>query len=239
MMSDSNSTHSQTDGAIASLCADHFDEAVRYGKAIWARSDSLRDRLDQQDALSAAVWGLYRAARTWNPESGPFGPWMRRLIRYEIKEAARQATPVSRAAMRKVKDLAAAQRALIEELGREPSANEIAEFLQVDMSDLGEVVHLQNTAREATDIDEIVEADFTEVDADAETAALLTEAMEAFGPLSGDERVILALHYLEDVPFREVARVLGKRPDAVSRMHGRAKERLGVWLEAAINEATA
>jgi len=58
----------------------------------------------------------------------------------------------------------------------------------------------------------------------------LQHALEA---LTVDQRVILALHYLADLPIREVARALGiPEGTAKSRLHTAMRELRRTWGEA-------
>lgn len=211
---------------ISALCSANHSMALKYARTVWARNASLRDRLDASDAESAGGFALYRAAVSWNPKSGEFGPWLRRHVRYEILEAARQAAIVPRSAMAKLKEMREVENVLEEATGKTPTHAEIQAEMGITSREYSELLQLRNSAREASELP-IADAlhSQTENDSDAIESAV-AEAMEAFGPLSGDERVIMSLHYFEKVPFRDVARILGKRPDAVSRLHGRAKERL-------------
>lgn len=209
------------------LCRTHLSEAIRYACRLWRRDDSLRDRLDITDAESVAASALFRAAQTWDPAVSPFRPWMRKIIGFELMDEARAATAVGRAAMRKLRELAEAERILTADLGREPTSGEVAEFMGIDTDELSARKVLRNTAREAVELEEELEASSVP----SEISEHLEEALAAFGPLTEDQRVILALHYYEGVPFKNIAEVLGRRPDHVSRLHGQAREGIRRFLE--------
>jgi RNA polymerase sigma factor (sigma-70 family) len=52
----------------------------------------------------------------------------------------------------------------------------------------------------------------------------------AFSGLSPRERLILALHYRDRVPYAEIAALLGVSPNSVSPLLDRARERLKAGL---------
>ncbi len=222
------------------LCRANYPNAIKYGKTMWSQNLSLQDRLDLGDAESAAGVGLYRAATTWNATAGDFISWMRRHVRYEVLEASRQATPIPRTAMAKLKELRAVEIALEESCKCSPSASSISKELGITEFELAKLYELRNSAREAS---ELPSADLlgSTIDTIKETneGNLVDEAMAAFGPLSGDERVVMALYYMEGISFKEVANIFDKRPDAISRVHGRAKDRLVEFLQDEGNTATA
>lgn len=216
-----------------SLCVTHHAFAVRYAQSLWAKSTSLRDRIDISDAESASGFGLYRAAKSWDPEAGIFRAWLKQHIRYEVWESARQASIVPRSAMVKLKEMREAEVCLEGSLGRTPSNQEVCTFVGITLKEHSKLLELRNTAREAK---ELVEFDLSgmpgrETGADvSDKSILVSEAIAAFGPLSEDERVLMTLHYFEEIPFRDVARILGKRTDAVSRLHGQAKSRIRSFI---------
>lgn len=224
---------SLTQSEIEEYCRRFYDEAVSYARRLRKSSASLQDRIDAGDTESAAGLGLLRAASSYQPAQGPFGPWMRRHVRYEVWEAARQATLVPRSVMGRLKELRQAEIHLEAEFGRPATPAELAGHLNVDLTELSSLYELRNSAREPSEIDPTV----AEAAVADEESTMVSEAMAAFGPLSGDERVVLALHYMEGIPFREVARILDKRPDAVSRIHGKAKATMSDFLSKLIAEA--
>lgn len=211
------------------LCREFFDAAIAYARRLWCSQATLRDRLDLVDVESAAGSGLYRAAKSWDPSAGvPFEAWMRKHVGYEVKEEARAANTVRRAGIRKVRRLDNALRELTAELEREPTREELCAYMGVAEPELDEMYHLRESAREASALDG---ATLPAVESpDPTEAALVEEALSAFGPLTEDQRVIMALHYLEDVPFKEIASLLEQRPDQVSRAHSRARRSIRDWL---------
>lgn len=212
-------THSNS--RVEELCAAYYSKAEAYGRRFWRRNLSLRDRIDLCDAESAAGYGLWRAALSWDESRGDFEPWMKRHVRYEIWEESRQATLVSRSAMQKLKELREAELRFEEQMGRGPNVDELAAELGMSPDQVGHLYELRNLAREPSEFD--VAAAEEAVEAAAEAEERVAAAMSAFGPLSGDERVVLALHYLEGISFRDVAQILNKRPETISRIHSRAK----------------
>jgi RNA polymerase sigma factor (sigma-70 family) len=79
-------------------------------------------------------------------------------------------------------------------------------------------------------------AKVTEVELDDWLAVASTESTDEIdpddpfeswiAPLTELERAVLRLHYVEDLDFGEIARVLGKEPNAVHQIHHRALTKL-------------
>lgn len=229
---ENSETFEFTDASPEELCSQFFDAAVRYARRLWSSQATLRDRLDLVDVESAAGAGLYRAAQSWDPHAGsPFEVWMRRHVGYEVKEEARSANTVRRAGIKKVRRLDDAQRELTTELEREPTRDELRSHMGVTVTELDEMFHLRESSREASTLDDTALPAVE--DPDPTESALVEEALSAFGPLTEDQRVIMALHYLEDVPFKDIASLLSQRPDQVSRAHSRARRSIRDWISAA------
>ena len=57
-----------------------------------------------------------------------------------------------------------------------------------------------------------------------EQAVLLADALERLAP---DYREVIVLRSLQDLPFEEVARRMGRKPGAVRMLWARALEKLG------------
>ena len=122
-------------------------------------------------------------------------------------------------------DMAKAKRKLEEELGREATVDEIAKELDLDIDEVAGIAQLMEPH---LPLDSVLHRVTTSDDADAkleraETVKQLTRAIEA---LPERLRMVLALHYDEDLTYREIARLLQVSEPRVCQLHGDALRKL-------------
>jgi len=124
------------------------------------------------------------------------------------------------------RQVAAAADRLTARLGRAPDSEEMAAALGVDTETYGRWIR-DIAALEAVPLD-VAEAErfLSVTGGDAEEPPMGDALEAALGHLPERERQVLALYYFEDLPQREIARVLGVTESRVSQLHTRAVERL-------------
>jgi len=121
--------------------------------------------------------------------------------------------------------MAKAKHKLEEKLGREPTVDEIAAELELDLDEVAGIAALMEPH---LPLDSVLHRVCSEDDSDAtleraETVKRLTHALEA---LPERLRMVLALHYDEDLTYREIARLLQVSEPRVCQLHGDALKRL-------------
>lgn len=138
--------------------------------------------------------------------------------------------------------------ALSEQLEREPTAHELAAALGVDDSDLA-AIQASSQPRQIVSFDEVAENHYGEeslplAERLADPAASRPDARvrkiedhrtmaHCIGRLPKTQATVIVLHYLQNVPLREVARLLDVTPSRVSQLHRRGLDRLRlVWSSA-------
>lgn len=137
---------------------------------------------------------------------------------------------------------------LSEHLEREPTAHELAEALGVEDGDLA-AIQASAQPRQMVSFDEVAEnrngeellplaerlADPGAARPDARVRALEDRRTVArcIGRLPKTQATVIVLHYLQNVPLRDVAQLLDVTPSRVSQLHRRGLDRLRqVWASA-------
>jgi RNA polymerase sigma factor for flagellar operon FliA len=197
----------------------------------------LSDEVLFDDLLSSGVLGLIRALDNYDAGHGTaFSTYAVPKIRGAILDDLRSNDPASRTLRRREREVREARRALGLELGRDPSEQEIADRLGVDirlywrwMESLRALKTLPIDRPVAPGGDEVATLGeiIADPDADELDAALLQEerreiVAKAIQELKAQERTVLALYYYEDLKQAEIAEVLGVSESRVSQIRSKA-----------------
>jgi len=210
--------HSQTCddliGAYRYLCK-------RASRKFW------RSGLERSDLEQVAAVGLIKAARRFDPSTRtPFEAYAWIAIVGELMHYVRDHESVVRVP-RRLRALEThyvrAHETLVGRLGREPHEREIASEMGIVATMVAEVRRARATAR-PLDIEEAAGADLHDRRAVSFEDSLLVRS--AFSALPPFERQVIAGVYLLGLTQHELARRLGLRPKAVSRLHRAALVRM-------------
>lgn len=182
---------------------------------------------DVDELMSHGALGLIDAIERFDPERGvKFEIFAQRRILGAVYEGVRSFDANSRNALRQVKALQQAIERLQHRLGRAPSDRELAgelgvqeatvhrlrvRELELDVADVATVDERSVSAGMATD-----PSDYLEVSEFRETIAA------AFARVTGLERVVLGLYYVDGLRMADIGRLLGVSPSMVSKVHARA-----------------
>ncbi len=183
--------------------------------------------VEVDELVSAGSLGLLQAIDRFEPSRGlAFSTFATPRIRGAMVDALRAASQAPRRVRARRRQVAAAEEWLTGKLGRAPRSQEVAQALAVDGGTYGRWVQ-EIAALEAVPLD-LAEAErFLPVAEDQADEGPMSEALEAaLSRLPARERQVLALYYFEELPQREIARVLGVTESRVSQIHTRAVERL-------------
>jgi RNA polymerase sigma factor for flagellar operon FliA len=202
---------------------------------------------DRDDLESAGAVGLIRAFDRFDPSRNvKFDTFAYRWIQGSVLDHLRGLDPLGRGARRRVEAFRRVQSLLREEMGREPSQEEIRLALALSpeaMRDLcWEVSHASSVSLDAVD-------GFSDVPHDL----ALASSMEDGGPpeleklerqevllqiksvldnLPEKEQLVLSLYYQEELTFKEIGTALGVTESRACQIHTRAvsavKKRFGV-----------
>ncbi len=192
--------------------------------------------LNAEELYQQGCVGLMTAARRFDPNRGArFSTYAVPLILGEMKRYADLCTPlrVPRDALRLRARVMARRAALQEELGREPTAQELAERAGLTPADLCEALAAQDACA-ALSLDEPLAPDgpprheVLAAGSDFVSYLLLVDLITRLPPPQG---AVLRLRCLAGLSQAQTARALHLNQSAVSRAEARAREALREALE--------
>ncbi|MCC6177609.1 MAG: FliA/WhiG family RNA polymerase sigma factor [Chloroflexi bacterium] len=233
------------DPAIRERLIVQYAPLVKY--VVGRMAVSLPGVLASEDVISYGTIGLIQAVDRYDPSVGvKFETYAIRRIRGSIIDAIRSLHQLSRDANRRARDLDHACDALIQQLGRIPTNQEVAvhlgmspeEFNQALMDASTTVISLNSPLGEAADgerpslIDQIADEDTPAVADQVERQTLYKALVQAIQALSERDRLVINLYYYEELTLKEISAVLGVSTSRVSQLHAAAVFKLRAALRA-------
>jgi len=214
----------------------------------WARhfartcTAKLPSHLDHDDLQSAGVLGYLRAASRYDAKRGAsFRGYCALRIRGAVLDELRRWDWAPRSVHKSQRRITRITSDLTEQLDREPTRLELATALGVEEADLTEY-QTQAQVRQIVSFDDVTENAYGEenlslVERLADPSAPSPDAsmlsvedrrtmLRCLNCLPKTQLTVIVLHYLQNVPLREVARILAVTPSRVSQLHHQALERL-------------
>jgi RNA polymerase sigma factor for flagellar operon FliA len=249
--------------------ADGPDEIELMGRFIATRDASLREKLilryvpivhyvlgrlgitsaslpNYDDAVSQGLIGLIEAVDRFDPKYGTqFSTYATLLVRGRVLDFLRSLDWLTRSARRRARAIQDATDALWNRLGRAPSEEELASFLDMDLPTLQQslvdasllIVSLDSV----TDLDEDGESSLHELLRDdkhpdpgenIDRLELRQALIQAIKSLPEREQQLLSLYYYNELTLKEIGEVLQVSEARVCQLHSRAV----INLRATINE---
>jgi RNA polymerase sigma factor FliA len=236
------------DDAIASqreaLVLAHLPQVRFIAKRI---HDRLPAHIPLDDLISTGVIGLLAAIDNFDPSQNvQLNTYAERRIRGAIMESLRDMDWAPRETRRKSRQIESAIQKLKQNLGREPSEEEIASALQIGLSEyqkwLADVQSIELARLEYTDGDDhgnllnLISDDEelwpSRIVERTELERILALAIERMPKV---ERMVLGLYYYEELSLREIAVVMDCHLSRVGQLRVQAILRLRshlqrVWL---------
>jgi RNA polymerase sigma factor FliA len=183
------------------------------------------------DLWSAGALALLEASRRYDPAKGAsFATFAEHRVRGAMIDELRSMDHLPRRLRNRTDDIGKAKHKLEEKLGREPTVDEIAAELELDIDEVAGIAALMEPH---LPLDSVLHRVSSQDDSDAaleraETVKRLSHALEA---LPERLRMVLALHYDEDLTYREIARLLQVSEPRVCQLHSDALRRLRDEME--------
>src|SRR5476649_2587259 len=213
--------------------------AQRFARSCATRLPSY---LDRDDLQSAGVLGFLRAALRYDGDKGAsFRGFCAVRIRGAVLDELRRWDWAPRSVHKNHRRITRITSNLTERLEREPTRVELAAALGVKETDLA-AYQTQAQPRQLVSFDEMTEnghgeesLSLTERLADPSAAspdaAILSAEdrrtmLQCLGCLPKTQATVIVLHYLQNVPLRNVAGILAVTPSRVSQLHHQALARL-------------
>jgi RNA polymerase sigma factor for flagellar operon FliA len=174
------------------------------------------------DLWSAGAIGLIEAGRRFDPSRGAsFATFAEHRVRGAMLDELRRLDHLPRRLRNRTDDLVKTRKKLAGDLGREATVEEVASELGVEVEEASDMAALLEpplpldsilptlAGGEATDATVLR----------AEAVGRLTEAIEK---LPERLRLVLSLHYIEDLTYREIADILKVSEPRVCQLHTEA-----------------
>ena len=204
-------------------------------------ASSLPPHLDRDDLRSAAVIGLISAAERFDPSRGvQFKTFAEQRIRGTIMDELRAQDWLTRSLRDKFKKLEREFSQLEQQLGRNPSSDEVAVAMGLELKDyfrLLEEIHLLSfVSLDDAWHDEdgapfglldVLEDKGTESPQSQLIARQTVERLaDAIDNLPEKERIVITLYYYEELNLKEIGAVLDLTESRISQLHSQAIIRL-------------
>lgn len=190
----------------------------------------------KDDLESAAMFGLYQAARTFDPDRGvPFAAFARQRIRGAVVDELRSRDWAGRSVRTDVKKVSNAQDDLRAALGREPTTAELSERTGKGADEL-------HRAKDDRHRASVLLYDSVYLLAETESSALAVPESDPSDQILGIEQhgylrdAIVALperlrrvvvgYFIEELPMADLAEELGVTDSRISQMRAEALELL-------------
>jgi RNA polymerase sigma factor for flagellar operon FliA len=201
---------------------------------------NLPSNVEFDDLVSYGILGLIDAIDKYDPERNvKFKTYAKTRIRGAIFDELRVLDWTPRSIRQKARKLEKAYAKLEGKLGRDAKDEEIAEYLNIDISELHKLFD-ETKKSLLLSLDEIFyddeegssRFDFIE-DQKSDNPQLKIEESEAkqiladaISKLSDRERMVITLYYYEELTSKEIGKILGVSDSRVSQLHTKAILRL-------------
>ena len=192
--------------------------------------------IELDDLIQAGMLGLIEAAAHYDESRGAsFETYAGIRIRGAILDEVRKSDWTPRSVHRRYRSITEAIGDLQAELGRHPTDQEIADHLEMPLSEYHDVLRdsascrlfsLEQPFTDSERAREIPSADHAEPDDAFEEQQFSDHLTEAISRLPERERLVLSLYYQRDMNLKEVGMILGVSESRVCQIHGQALLRL-------------
>lgn len=194
--------------------------------------------IELDDLIQAGMVGLLEALGRFDATQGAtFATFASQRIRGAMMDELRTRDWLPRSVRRSARAVYSAVRQLEQLLGRAPEENEIAQHLEMPLSDYQQLLNDTNSGQ-LLPFEELVaeggepinnelgNSPFEQL-LDGQQRQTLIDAIEA---LPEREKLLMALYYQEELNLKEVGAVLGVTESRVSQLHSQAVSRLRARL---------
>jgi len=201
----------------------------------------LPPHVDPQDLMSAAMIGLINAADRYDPERGVlFKTFAEQHVRGTILDELRSYDVLSRSMRDKYKRLEREVVSLEHRLGRNPTGDEVASALNIDLNEyyaLLDDVHVftfisiddsweDNEGSPFSLADVLCESESRNPQQQVMKMQLAEALGQAIENLPDKERLAVTLYYSEDLNLKEIGETLGLTESRISQLLSQAMVRL-------------
>ena len=196
--------------------------------------------VDVRDLIGHGVIGLIKALDKLDTQRNPES-YLKIRIKGAIYDYLRSLDFGSRKVREKERKIKEALKELSEKLGREPTDEEIAEFLGEDIDTLQHdlskisfsyILNLEDIfTEEKRGYEEVLKSKNMDVEEEIVKKDLIDKLKRAIDKLSDREKLVIQLIFYEELPLKEVAQVLNCSISRVSQIKGEAIEKLKRFMK--------
>ena len=182
------------------------------------------DFIEVEDMIQIGMLGLLEASQSFDPSVGvSFDEYAKRRIKGSILDEVRKASSMSRLAVKNNREYSSAKMSLTNSLGREPSNQEVAEFLGLTISELERKrSHANQFNLVQIDESEETESGFEDQAANPllslEDSELSDRLTNEISKLDDRSKLIISLYYVEELNMKEIGAVIGVNESRVSQL---------------------
>ncbi len=192
--------------------------------------------VDVDDLVNMGMLGLIDAVDRFEEDrSISFTAYARIRVKGAIVDEMRRTDWVPRSVRDRGARLRVAREQLAKDLGRTPTAPELAEKLGVtearlrelaDHSLIHDVVSMEEGADDEHTLGDAIPGDTESPDAEFEACDFRTTVRAAIGSLPERDRMIVEMYYFREIGFKEIGQILAVTESRISQLHTRIMERL-------------
>ena len=187
-----------------------------------------------EDIAGYGVEGLINAIERYSPQKNTrFETYALMRIRGAILDRIRAQDFLPRSVRKKIKDIKSAQEHLKQELGRMPTTQEVAEYIDMEPEKVIQLLSEDTTMTSLYDkkgsnedsveiIDTIEDTNKLNPQEQAEEKNVKQELEKALLRLPERERVIMVLYYQENLTLKEIGETIGMSESRVCQLHAQA-----------------
>jgi RNA polymerase sigma factor for flagellar operon FliA len=194
------------------------------------------------DLINTGVIGLVEAFGNFDPSRGvKFETYAVPRIRGAILDELRALDWVPRSTRAKSREIERAFLELENQLGRPPEKTELAKYLKITIEELhlsledvsgtnilslDEVIFREDDNRQVPRVETIMDTGKINILGEIEKDELRAFLVIAMDKLTGQERLVIALYYYEELTLKEIGEVMSISESRVSQIHTRAVSKL-------------
>lgn len=187
-----------------------------------------------EDIAGYGVEGLINAVERFSPQKNTrFETYALIRIRGAILDKIRAEDFLPRSVRKKIKDIKQASEVLKQELGRTPTSTEIANYLDMDVDKVNQVIaedvsitsiyEKRGSSEDSMEIiDTIEDSNKLNPQERMEEKNVKTDLQKALQRLPERERVLMVLYYQENMTMKEIGETLGMSESRVCQLHAQA-----------------
>lgn len=195
---------------------------------------TLPSTISIEDIAGYGVEGLINAIERYSPQKNTrFETYALIRIRGSILDRIRAQDFLPRSVRKKIKDIKNAQEHLKQELGRMPTTNEVATFLDMNPEKVTQILSEDTTMTSLYDkkgstddsveiIDTIQDTNKLNPQEQAEEQNVKQELEKALRRLPERERIIMVLYYQENMTLKEIGQTINMSESRVCQLHAQA-----------------